>query len=751
MEGLYYSPLNFEANQVQVFDDIDHNFYAIPNPDLYPQDSNGKDNNGRVVSKREYSKSVTITKNGVTSVLPDNPDQECLSGVQITTNVPFQITITDQQTDEHYNTILIPIDPVNDVDPTNPSNFIQPTITVKNLVTKNEIINQNGEYDISADHPETEILDKVHASVNVPSNFYYPDLPSDLNIIYIRNEDPDTPTNQRITYKNEIDKTISVTENGSLTVTPNSDELYKSVTIQTNVPQNVTVSDSSIPTDCDVLIVPSDGETPERKVKMYEDKIVTVNQNGVTTVTASNPNTQILRSVRILTNVADSITVNGNDPVPGYQLIFVPLINDQGEWLKDEIVNPTTKKIITKNITLTNNGNYTIECASNELMKNVQVSVNVPNMNIITYNSDNLIPGYDTYIIPKGPNDNSDPMIKYVNKEEKTITITSDGIYTINPSEGNIIDRIIINAEFDAMPEILHPTYTYTTNGTFTENLNVNKRYDTITTTVNVHSASENISPVEVSRIYYNNGTFTILPDDANHPFSKVNIGVNVLSNALTNAGKSTDTFYQCFTYAQIKIKNKDPAGTILDSALHYDGNVYLRSKNLSPSDWSTGGITTQAHSNCFFIGIDLTNDKIDLFYIANYNYLTQNDAHGGYNGSGNDTDPFTHHSYDYFVNIGNSDFETNTDNASEYSFSLGYYSSDRFEVNTIAKTPGGSYGNITESGEPYFGDYRNSAYHIHYQQIHVLQSYSLSTIMNEYQAAAYGDHTLPHPPAPSG
>ena len=412
----YDGDLGYPTRYDTMYDDSGVNYIAET------ETASIQGSSGRYVSKMEVSKSVTIRENTVTTIKPDHPDYECLSSVQVTTSVPYQITITEDQRDEGYDTLLVPHDPTEGE---------QDIITRKKMVEKIQSIKDNGVYPIVPDDPTNQILSKATAQVSIDKALYFnrKEVPSGHEIIITKKDQNDeSPSN--IINKKSVDKVITFTTNGEETITPSSNEIFKSITVKREIPQDIVINDDSLSNGTDVIVIPNAhpaNEEGEKRIKSYEDKEVTITDNTTMDVTATNPDTQVLRKVTIHPNIVDTITVTNENPTPGYDTILAPIMDENGVWKKTQAGTTEVKKKVEKIVGCVENKTLEIVPGEKEILDKVIVNVDVPNINVYNFDEGILLPGYDTYVMKKEEDDQTPSQLYIGEKETRTIDIWNGG------------------------------------------------------------------------------------------------------------------------------------------------------------------------------------------------------------------------------------------------------------------------------------------------------------------------------------
>lgn len=427
------------------------NYYLLSDP--------GEQTKIQMVTKMEVGKLIKIDKLGRWIVQADNPDIETLKYVIIDNETPVNFTISDEGFANGCDVIVVP----------NP--FIPPdqpgTKKVKQAIEVNFNATENNNYTITPTDPDTQLMEKVNLSVGVKKNFYITkdEVPPELQLIIIDN--PVEEEGGEIIHKKSIEKEVTITTNGDTTVTPDNNEVYKIVKIHTMVPQSITIDPSVIPEDKTVIVVENEeGDDPQSEIisKEWEHKEIEITENGESVIEASNG--KVLRDVTITTNVPQEVTIESSETgrKPGYDIIYVPYLDEEGHIDPTHVSDPVFKKGVEKTRTITTNHSTTeIVSDSNEMLKKVIVNVEVPQTQEYHFDDGNIVEGHDTIIIPKDEDDTSPPSIRSVNWEvvDKEFNANTEH-YEITPtSEEHILQKVNVKVNVPIQPKQL----TFTNNG----------------------------------------------------------------------------------------------------------------------------------------------------------------------------------------------------------------------------------------------------------------------------------------------
>ena len=383
-----------------------------------------------VTTDREITlqkKSVTISKNGVSTITPDS-EYDALSSVRVTTDVhptPKLQNIVKTYV-ENGNYRLAPGDTYDGI------GNVEITIAVPEkeitLQDKNIAISENGDYNVSKDS-SFDGMNNVSISVNVPEKIYKTQEKTD-NIV--SNGDyrytPDASydglssvnVHVEVPEKKIILQNKDITENGSVTYDEGFDGLG---TVNVNVPEKIykTQEKTAAPTTSEQRIIPDSSF----------DALSAVNISAVNSTIDSNiiP-TNIKKGVSILgvegtnephvfpmgTVLAQDIL--SDEPAP-QNLVYNAAERDIDGYSNVEIERIAQERI-TK--TITANGTVTINPSTDyDVIKDVNITVNVPS---------------------------KDP-----NLQEKTIDASS----LINETKDVVTETIIPDNDFDGLSKV---TYT---------------------------------------------------------------------------------------------------------------------------------------------------------------------------------------------------------------------------------------------------------------------------------------------------
>lgn len=396
---------------------IQENYYVEPQ----------KNERGRVVSKEEKQKKLELYQNKRTYIITaDHPAYETLSSVTVTPMIEETIVVDPSKTESGYDSYLIPHkDPTTEETATRCPNGKEEI---------NMAIQQNGKYTVQRE--ESQFIDKVNVDVNV-KNIYdlnKDQIPEGTQVAVIS---PIPEGQLPGVMKQAITKQITTTENGTQTYSCPATQYWDKVTVNTNVPQSVTLDPNEVPDGWHVIVIPPDPEQegeiePEAKVKMYEHKEVTITENGTTTVTATNEDMQVLKDVKVTVQVPQTVTA-AEDPT-GYDIIQVPTYDPEtGKWDPDAEGQRLQMYRTEKTLNVIENGEYTVTPASNELITKVNVNVNVEGQTMNIMNDNGTVEGHDTFIVDKEEGHEDDDPIIYstVKFVEPEITCTQNKDYTI--------------------------------------------------------------------------------------------------------------------------------------------------------------------------------------------------------------------------------------------------------------------------------------------------------------------------------
>lgn len=480
-----------------------------------------------MVRKREVGKLVKVDKLGRWVVQADNPDLETLKYVLIDNVTPVHFTLTEEGFANGADVIVVP-------NPLIPQD--QPgTMKVKYPVEVNFDATENRHYEIKPEDPDTQIMEKVNLSVGVKKNFYLnkDEVPPELQVIIIEN--PDEEEGGSILHKKIIDKEVTITTNGDTTLTPDANEVYNIVKIHTMIPQSITIDPSQIPEDKTVIVVENEeGDEHQTQIisKEWEHKEIEITENGETVVEATEG--KVLRDVTITTNVPQEVTIESSETgrKPGYDIIYVPYLDEEGHIDPTHESDPVFKKGVEKVRTITTNHSTTeITPSSNEILNKVTIKVEVPQTQEYVFGDNNIIEGHDTIVIPKRPDDTSDPTIRSVNWEtvNKEFKHNIENYEITATSNEYILDKVNVKVNVPMQDK----TVTITHNGEVT--IEPDENYDAMTsTTINVNVPIEGYleeKEVELTKedISTSSSTLTkeILPSEGNDAMTKVVMSFN--------------------------------------------------------------------------------------------------------------------------------------------------------------------------------------------------------------------------------
>lgn len=458
-----------------------------------------------MVRKREVGKLVKVDKLGRWVVQADNPDLETLKYVLIDNVTPVHFTLTEEGFANGADVIVVP-NPI--IPPDQPG-----TMKVKYPVEVNFDATENRHYEIKPEDPDTQVMEKVNLSVGVKKNFYLnkDEVPPELQVIIIEN--PDEEEGGSILHKKIIDKEVTITTNGDTTLTPDANEVYNIVKIHTMIPQSITIDPSQIPEDKTVIVVEKEeGDEPQTQIisKEWEHKEIEITENGERVVEAAEG--KVLRDVTITTNVPQEVTIESSETgrKPGYDIIYVPYLDEEGHIDPSHESDPVFKKGVEKVRTITTNHSTTeITPSSNEILNKVTVKVEVPQTQEYVFGDNNIIEGHDTIVIPKTPDDTSDPTIRSVNWEtvNKEFNHNIENYEITASSNEYILDKVNVKVNLpiqDKTVTITHngettiePDENYSAMSSTTVNVNVQIEGNFEEKTVNITEQNQEITPSE--------------------------------------------------------------------------------------------------------------------------------------------------------------------------------------------------------------------------------------------------------------
>lgn len=396
---------------------IQENYYVEPQ----------KNERGRVVSKEEKQKKLELYQNKHTYIITaDHPAYETLSSVTVTPMIEETIVVDPSKTESGYDSYLIP-----HRDPSTPETATRCPNGKEEI---NMPIQQNGKHTLQRE--ESQFIDKVNVDVSV-KNIYdlnKDQIPEGTQVAVIS---PIPEGQLPGVMKQAITKQITTTENGTQTYSCPATQYWDKVTVNTNVPQSVILDPNEVPEGWHVIVIPPDPEQegeiePEAKVKMYEHKEVTITENGTTTVTATNEDMQVLKDVKVTVQVPQTVTAA--EAPTGYDIIQVPTYDPEtGKWDPEAEGQRLQMYRTEKTLDVIENGEYTVNPASNELITKVNVNVNVEAQTMNIMNDNGTVEGHDTFIVDKEEGHESDDPIIYstVKFVEPEITCTQNKDYTI--------------------------------------------------------------------------------------------------------------------------------------------------------------------------------------------------------------------------------------------------------------------------------------------------------------------------------
>lgn len=352
-------------------------------------------------------------------------------------------------------------------------------------------------------------------------------------------------------------KSVSITKNGNVTITPDTGYLgLEQVNISTNVTPNLENIIRTYTENGKYIVEKSSGfdgigqatiniDIPKEEIKL-QTKEATYDTNGSFTLNTDEGYDGI-SSVNITVNVPEkeiklqskTVTITKNSE-------YLYTYDKDYDGLKDMMVkvNVPEKKIILQNKEITENGTVTADSSYDGLGT---VTVNVP---IPEYHSQTKEVSYETNgSFTLKPDENYDgiskanitvnvPIPEY-QSEQKTVTYSANGDYTLKPSEGK--DGI---SQANITVNVPIPTFstetkdvTYTKNGDYTINKSSDK--DGITkATVHVNVPERQISLEEQTvdsstlKSYVKGAQVFVTPHEGYDGLSKVTV------NKLTFEGK---------------------------------------------------------------------------------------------------------------------------------------------------------------------------------------------------------------------
>lgn len=391
--------------------------------------------------KPEQEKEVSITSNGVTVIEPD--EGKALRLVTVVTDVPSggkpeqnkSITVT-----ENGNVEVLPDDGYTlgkvDVDVAVPLPNIEP-VKIENIAS-NGTVNITPSMGYDAIYGAT-----VH--VNVPSG-----------------------------HKEEQEKSVTITENGTSSVLPDEGKVLSKVDIDVAIPIE-TGKTETITENGTVTITPSSGNTAMEDVEvtvavpLETGKTETITENGTTTILPSSGNAgmedvEVTVAIPLEDNRAETLTSNGEHevlPTSGNTAmkkatitVAVPIESNRTETiehngtvtispssgyagLEDVDVTVAVPLESNKAVTLTSNGEHEVTpTAGNDGMQKATVTVAVP---IESGKTETISHNGTTTISPSTGYDGLENVEVTVNvpiESGKTETIEHNGTVTISPSTG---------------------------------------------------------------------------------------------------------------------------------------------------------------------------------------------------------------------------------------------------------------------------------------------------------------------------
>lgn len=511
--------------------------------------------------KPEQEKEVSITSNGVTVIEPD--EGKALRLVTVVTDVPSggkpeqnkSITVT-----ENGNVEVLPDDGYTlgkvDVDVAVPLPNIEP-VKIENIAS-NGTVNITPSMGYDAIYGAT-----VH--VNVPSG-----------------------------HKEEQEKSVTITENGTSSVLPDEGKVLSKVDIDVAIPIE-TGKTETITENGTVTITPSSGNTAMEDVEvtvavpLESNKEETLTSNGVHEVVPTAGNTAMEKAtvtvaVPLETGKTETITENGTTTI-------LPSSGNAG--MEDVEVTVAIPLEENKTETLTSNGEHEIVPASgNTAMKKATVTVAVP----IESNRTETIEHNGTVTISPASGyaglEDVDVTVAVPLESNKAVTLTSNGEHEVTPTAGN--DGMQKATVTVAVPIESGKTETISHNGTTTispstgydglEDVEVTVAVpleDNKQETINLEDYS---APVEVTPSTGNDGmekvTVTLTNMTRLYVWKDPNANPNphYMYTTYSDTSKSDGHAYQCGTTknALLTMKNVEVNGDALYVS-GYSSSLYYR------------------------------------------------------------------------------------------------------------------------------------------------------------------------------
>ena len=469
----------------------------------------------------DFSKDVFIDKAKVTVEVPPIPTQEKFIELYYN-NQREEVT-----PDEGYNLSKVTV--LSSIPEENPVVDIvengQTTITNQgwNALIKTATINVN-----------VPIKEEETKSVTITENGTTTVSPTEGKTLSQVDVTVDVPSDKVPTQE----KSVSYSTNGTREVTPDEGYNLSKVNVEVNIPLQIKKEVTGSTNVWTYAVRPDDGYAAVREVEFTVDiprerPRVTITENGETTIRPEGEGA-ILTAVDLDVNVPNvptptqsrevDITENGTTVVEpsleGYDLSRVT-IN----------VNVPQKEEETKSVTITENGNTTISPTEGKVLSQVDVTVDVPNVPTPTQEKEVSIDTNGTTVVTPDEGYDLSKVTVNVNVPEKTL---EDRWYSVSlPTESGetSITEEILPDTADGMAKVnlsvsvdaQHFEETYTENGDYSIDPTSPYLFTNGTIHVNVHQKEEETKSVTITE----NGTTTVTPTEGK-TLSQVDVTVDV-------------------------------------------------------------------------------------------------------------------------------------------------------------------------------------------------------------------------------
>ena len=294
--------------------------------------------------KEEQEKEITVTENGVTTVEPDSG--KVLNKVTVNTHVPSAPEIQEKEitVTENNSTEIVEPD----------SGYLLNKVTVNTAIpvdgTKNVSIDVKGYTDPVSVTPDTG-YESMEGAVVALTNF------------------PEAET-----------KSVTITENGTTTVTPDTKDYLSSVEVTTAIPLEENRTET-LTSNGEHEVLPTSGNTAMKKatvtvaVPIESNRTETIEHNGTVTISPTSgyaglEDVDVTVAVPLESNKAVTLTSNGEHEV-------TPTAGNDG--MQKATVTVAVPIESGKTETISHNGTTTISPSTGyDGLEDVEVTVNVP-------------------------------------------------------------------------------------------------------------------------------------------------------------------------------------------------------------------------------------------------------------------------------------------------------------------------------------------------------------------------------------